>query len=592
MSHEIALEEEFAQAALDRVTWGRLVRYFKPHWKRLALGLTLEASWVVSMLLDPWLIGTAVDGPLAAGDVWGVAALCAWMAANMAARSWLTAWELGITTSIGVQVLDRVRRDVFEHVQRLSMRYFDRTKQGRIIARADRDVDTLEHLVMWGPILMTMTILSLSLGTVYLVTVNATLALWLVAAFPVVLVTTRLFHRIGFPAYRQVRETHSAISAHVAEHITGVRVVQAFGAEGRGLDELEKRQNLYRAAVMRGTRIAAAYIPSLSVTFYGLLIVILSVGGQRVLDGGMSVGELLEFVLLLGFVLAPVEALGGLYNECLVAGAAAERIFLLMDTKPEVADHPGSRDPGRLEGAIAFDDVSFSYDPAGAHGRQLSNVTFEIAPGETVALVGHTGAGKTSIINLLSRFYEAQEGAVRLDGQDIRTIPLEALHRQTGIVLQENFLFAGTVLENLRFVHPGLTEEAAQAGFDELGCGGVLAQFSDGLTTDVGERGANLSEGERQIVCFVRALLADPTLLILDEATSAVDTRTEALLLEALRKLSAHQTTVVIAHRLSTIRDADRILVMEHGRLVEQGTHTELMDRGGVYTRLYSEYAG
>ena len=236
--------------------------------------------------------------------------------------------------------------------------------------------------------------------------------------------------------------------------------------------------------------------------------------------------------------------------------------------------------------------MSFSYDPEGRFGRQLENVSFTIAPGETVALVGHTGAGKTSVINLLSRFYESQQGRVLLDGHEIRTIPLEALHRQTGIVLQENFLFAGSVLENLRFVAPGLDEDAARRGFEELGCHEVLDQFPSGLATDVGERGANLSEGERQIVCFVRALLARPSLLILDEATSAVDTRTEATLLKALRNLSSRQTTVVIAHRLSTIRDADRILVMERGRLVEQGTHLDLLDRGGVYTHLYSEYAG
>jgi ATP-binding cassette subfamily B protein len=304
------------------------------------------------------------------------------------------------------------------------------------------------------------------------------------------------------------------------------------------------------------------------------------------------VGDLVQFVLLLGFVLGPVEGLGGLYNECLVAGAAAERIFLLLDTDPEVRDRPDAVDPGRLRGAIEFRDVSFAYDPAGKDGNQLEDVSFRVAPGETVALVGHTGAGKTSVINLLARFYEAQEGEVRLDGIDVRRLKLDALHRQTGIVLQSNFLFAGSVLENLRFVHPGLTDAEAEKGFEDLGCGEVLAQLTNGIHTEVGERGANLSEGERQIVCFVRALLAEPSILILDEATSAVDTRTEALILRALRRLAAHQTTVVIAHRLSTIRDADRILVMESGRLVEEGTHADLLARDGVYTRLYSEYEG
>lgn len=592
MTHdEVALEEEFARASLKRATLRRLLAYLKPHRGKVLLTILLEASWVTSMLVDPRLIRTAIDGPLAAGDVDGTVVICLWMGLNILFRAVLTTLELRMSTRIGVQVIDALRRDVFDHIQRLHMRYFDRTKQGRIIARADRDVDTLEQLVFWGPIFFTSLILSMGMGLTWLIASNASMALWLVVAMPLVWITTRVFHRFGFPAYRSIRETHSAISAQVAEAITGVRVVQAFGQEKRELDDLESRQGLYRAAVIRGARIAAAYIPSLSLAFHGVLLVILALGGYAVLDGTLTVGGLLEFVLLVGFVLGPVEGLGGLYNESLVAGAAAERIFLLLDTEPEVQDLPEATDPGRLAGAIEFDDVSFAYDPEARHGWQLEHVSFTVEPGQTVALVGHTGAGKTSVINLLARFYEAQQGTVRLDGMDIRELKLDALHRQTGIVLQSNFLFAGSVLENLRFVHPGLTDEEARRGFSELGCVDVLDRFQNGLATDVGERGANLSEGERQIVCFVRALLAEPSIVILDEATSAVDTRTEALILEALRRLSSHQTTVVIAHRLSTIRDADRILVMEDGRVVEQGTHEQLLEAEGTYAALYRDYA-
>ncbi len=590
MNHEISIEEEFAKTTLKRATWGRLFGYFGPYRRKLACALTLEALWVVSMLIDPHLIKLALNGPLAVGDLSGTGLLAGWICVNVATRALLTRWELRMSTWVGVQVQDAVRRDVFDHVQRLSMRYFDRTKQGRIIARADRDVDTLEHLIFWGPILCTMMALSLSLGTVWLFTVNAHLALWIIAGFPCVWLTTRIFHKIGFPAYRRIREANAAISAHVAESITGVRVVQAFNAERRAVGELDDRQVTYRGAILRGAKIASAYIPTMTVSFHGVLILLLLFGGHAVLDGEMRLGDLVQFVLLLGFVLGPVEGLGGLYNECLVAGAAAERIFLLLDTDPEVHDRPEAIDPGRLRGEIVFDDVSFSYDPAGKGGRQLEHVSLRVAPGETVALVGHTGAGKTSVINLLARFYEAQEGEVRLDGIDVRKIRLDVLHAQTGIVLQSNFLFAGSVLENLRFVHPGLTAEDAVAGFETLGCRAVLDQLPEGIETPVGERGANLSEGERQIVCFVRALLSEPSILILDEATSAVDTRTEALILRALERLAARQTTIVIAHRLSTIQHADRIVVMERARIVEEGTHADLLARKGTYAALYQEY--
>lgn len=592
MNDEMALEEELARVPLRRSTWRRVFAYVRPFRWPITIALVIEGVWVASMLFDARLLRLGVDGPVAHGDLESGLFVAGVLLANFAFRAAITVYELRISNRVGVEVIHTLRKDVFDHIQRLSMRYFDRTKQGRIIARADRDVDTLEHIVLWGPIVVVSLGLSMVLGLVQLFLVSPALALWCLASLPLLWALTRVFERFGFPAYRRVRETHSAISSHVAETITGVRVVKAFAGEGREHAKLLGLQHRYRAAVLSSWRLAGAYIPALTLVFHALLVVTLIVGGAAVARGELLAGGLLEMVFLLGFVLGPVEGLGGLYNELLVSGAAAERIFLLLDTSPEVADRPGATDPGRLAGRVEFERVSFSYEPDGRHGRQLDDVSFVVEPGRTVALVGHTGAGKTSVANLVARFYEAQQGVVRIDGRDVRDIPSHALHRQLGIVLQESFLFAGTVLDNLRFVRPGLTDEEARAGFAELGCAEVLAGLPRGLDTDVGERGANLSEGERQIVCFVRALLARPSILILDEATSAVDTRTEALLLRALRALSSKQTTFVIAHRLSTIRDADRIFVLERGRLVEQGTHDQLVARGGTYAGLYREYGG
>ncbi len=591
MTTEMALEEEFAKAALDRATLGRLLSYLKPHRGRMALALTFEVLWVVSMLADPRLIRLAVDGPLRSGDLAGTAGLAGWLVANLVFRVVITIYELRITTRAGIDALHALRKDVFDHIQRLSMRYFDRTKQGRIIARADRDVDTLEHLIEWGPVSFTSLTFCMALGFVQLWLGYGALVLWLLPAIPVLWAISRVFERFGFPAYRRVRETHAAISSQVAEVITGVRVVKACVAEEREAERLAGLQKDYRGAVLRGATISGGFIPSLSMVFHVILVAILCIGGAAVVRGEIPLGGLLEFVMLIGFVLSPVEGLGGLYNECLIAGAAAERIFLLLDTDPEIRDAAGLADPGRLGGEVVFDHVAFSYDPAGANGRQLDDVCFRASPGETIALVGKTGAGKTSVVNLVARFYEPQVGRVLFDGRDSRTIPIAALHRQMGMVLQENFLFAGSVLENLRFVRADLTEEGAREGFAALGCAEVLDGLVDGLATDVGERGANLSEGERQIVCFVRALLAHPSILILDEATSAVDTRTEAVILRALKALASRQTTFIVAHRLSTIREADRILVLDGGRIVESGTHDDLMLRGGAYTALYREYA-
>jgi ATP-binding cassette, subfamily B, bacterial len=587
---EIALEEELARTPLRRKTLARVLRYLAPHRGPLLFALGIESFWCVLMIVDPWLVQQAIDGPLARGDVPGVLGYVGALVGLLVFRAWITVVELRITSRVGVDALHAIRKDVFDHLQRLSMRYFDRTKQGRILARADRDVEQMEHLLSWGTVSFANLVSFLVFAFARLAWAQPTLVPYVAVALPLLWLVSRGFEKIGFPAYRRVRETHSAISSHVAERITGVRVVKAFAAEEREGATLARLQGAYRGAVMRAARLSGGFTPTLGLAIQSLLVVALWTGAGGVAAGTMTVGMLVEAVWLIQLALSPIDGLGGLYVECLVAGAAAERVFLLLDTTPDVVDAPGASDPGRLAGEVELRRVGFGYDPSGA-ARQVTDVSFHVRAGERVALVGHTGAGKTTVANLLARFYLPQEGSILYDGRDGSTITAAALHAQTGIVLQESYLFAGTVLDNLRLVRPDLDEDAARRGFEALGCAEVLAGLAKGVSTDVGERGANLSEGERQIVCFVRAWLADPSILILDEATSAVDTRTEATILRALRALAARRTTFVIAHRLSTIRDADRILVFDHGRLVEQGRHADLLAAGGVYARLYAEYA-
>ena len=311
---ELELEEEFARAPLKRRTFGRLVRYLRPFWRLVALGASIEATWVVCMLIEPRLVRLAMDGPLTRGDVGGVGWYAGLFLGNLAFRVAITVWELRMTTAVGIQVLHAIRKDLFDHIQRLSMRYFDRTKQGRILARLDRDVDTLEHLVLWGPILVTSFLFALGLGFAQLVWTHAALAWWLLPAVRVLFGLTRLFERFAVPAYRRVRERHSAISSHVAETVTGVRVVQAFSAEGRTLDALRGLQGAYREAVLRAARIGAGYRPSLMAIFHVLQLATLAVGGAAVARGDLTVGALVEFVWLLGFVFGPVEGLGRLYQ--------------------------------------------------------------------------------------------------------------------------------------------------------------------------------------------------------------------------------------------------------------------------------------
>jgi ABC-type multidrug transport system fused ATPase/permease subunit len=582
------LEEELAQARPNAAALGRLARFLAPYKRRIVLGLVMEIVWCLSYLAGPWLVQQGIDKGLMKSDFFVLALAGAAYAVNTLARSVLVGQELKLLTRAGLSVLADLRRAVFDHVQGLCMNFFDRTQQGRVIARVDRDVDALERAVIWGPVTLLSSVLVLTLAIGAMLRYDARLTLAVVACVPTLLFSTEGFRRLGLRAYRRARADLSRLTAHYAEAINGMRVIQASGREADSVSAGRGLIAKYRDSGVRAVNVWSAYQPVVNL-HYGISgALVLWLGGRLVLAGSLSVGELVAFLMLLEYVFQPLEELGDLYNDLLGAQAAAERVFQLMDARPSVAEAPDARRLESPRGRVEFDAVRFRYGPDAPWA--LDGVSFAVEPGQTAALVGHTGAGKSTVVSLLCRFYDVTEGAVRLDGEDVKGLTLDTLRRHIGVIPQDGFLFSGTVMDNLRFGRPDAGDAEIVAAAERLGAHALLSALPDGYDTEVGERGSRLSHGQRQAVCYVRALLAEPRVLILDEATSSLDAATEHTLQEALRRLAEGRTTIVVAHRLSTIRHAERILVFESGKVVESGDHASLLARGGAYARLYADY--
>lgn len=592
MSTDLEIEEELAQRKLTRKTLGRVAHYVRPYRARLLFTFLLEAIWVSVVLAEPHLVKIAIDEKIAQADLRGLLGVAALLVLACVVRSILDTVELGLTWWVGHRILTDLRQDVFRHIHTLSMRFFDRTKQGRIIARVDRDVDSLERPLVWGPLTLVSCSLRWTLAIALMLWYDAGLCLVVASTLLPLFVATEIFRRKGMHAYRRVREALARVTAHLAESVSGVRVIQAFGQERSNLERFGRHVHDHQAEVQRAAYVWSAYHPVIGLTHGVATVLVLGFGGWWCLQGRMGIGELSAFVLLLTSFFGPMEWLGDLYNSALFASAAAERVFLLLDTPPEIADRPGAAPLPRLAGGIRFDQVSFRYARGAADpdAWTVRDIDFEVRPGQTVALVGPTGAGKSTLVNLLCRFYEPTVGRVLLDGHDLAASTLQSLYRQIAVVPQDAFLFGGTVLENLRYGNPGAGEAEVRACLERIGAGWLLEKLPGGLAARVEERGVGVSAGERQLLCIARALVADPAILMLDEATSALDTRSEAAVQHALGVATKSRTTVVIAHRLSTIRRADQILVVVGGKIVERGTHRELLAARGAYAEMVKAY--
>ncbi len=597
MAHadDILLEEKFAQKRMSQETFRRLTSYVRPYRRIFFLNVLFTVLATVSQLLGPKFIQIGIDryltdftAPRAA--MLGILAVSGIYLGNLLVGWFLTIAQVKNAIRVGQSAMNDLRLAVFEHIQGLSLNYFDRTHQGRIINRADTDVDSLDRVMTWGMTQMLGSLLTLVGVIVLLLQYDWRLCLAVSVVLPPLMIATRLFHHFGMRAYRKLRAQTSLLTASMAENIAGVRVVQAFSREGENLarfEQLHERHNLYALAA---SRVFHTYMPFLSLMSGIGTAIILGYGGSLVMRHEITVGQLAAFILYLGMFFGPIQTMGDLYNAVLSTAASAERIFQLLDIEPQVRDVPEASPLPRIDGRVSFNHVFFRYDTTPPPGWVLEDITFTAQPGATIALVGATGSGKTSIISLLARFYEPQQGSIQIDGHDLRATTIESLHQQIGIVTQENFLFTGTVLDNLRFGRPSATEEEVMEAARTLGTHQLIHGFADGYQTKVSERGGNFSAGERQLLSFTRALVAQPRVLILDEATSAVDPQTEGIIQHALEKLFEQRTCFVIAHRLSTVRHARQILVLQHGRIVERGTHAELLDNNGLYARLHEEF--
>ncbi len=581
---EIYHEEEILGKAYDSRLMKRLLAYLKPYRGLVILSITILLLSSLAQLAGPYLTKIAIDKYIIRGDSEGLMRIILLFLGSIAAGFSLQYIQLYLMAYVGQNAMYDLRMQIFSHVQHLDLKFFDRNPVGRILTRITSDVETLNEMFTSGVVTVFGDIFTLMGIVIVMLFIDWKLALVVFSIMPLLIIATSVFRKKVRQSYRDVRTSTAKINAFAQEHITGISVVQSFTAENKTFAAYDEINRGLRNAHLRSVFYYAVFFPVIEFIGAISLALIIGYGGSQIIAGSLTLGALVAFIQYADRFYRPIRDLSEKYNILQAAMASSERIFKLIDTKSDISNPESPAAMSPVKGEIEFNDLHFEYEK---NNPVLGGIDLKIRPGEKIAIVGATGSGKTTLISLLCRFYEYEKGDILVDGVSLKRIDEKELRQNIALVLQDVFLFSGDISRNIRLGSEKIPLEAVKRAAIEIGADRFISQLNGDYEYQLKERGANLSVGERQLIAFARALAFDPAILILDEATSSVDSETELLIQRALKKLLANRTSIVIAHRLSTIKGVDRIVVMHKGRIREIGTHDELLQKKGIYHRLY-----
>lgn len=588
MAFEGLREDEKMEESLKWPVIKRLLGRFAGYRKDVVQVLLLMGLVIAANAVNPILIKIAIDDYIAAGDVSGLLPLAGVaLAVNLASRM-ATKWRILKISRVANDILLHIRQELYEHLQTLSFNFFDNRPVGKILARVVGDVNSLKDMLINSVTTLIPDLVQVAVTLAIMFALNARLAIAAVVFLPLLVATMYFVQVKAHLRWQQFRKKNATMNAFVHEDFSGIKVVQSYSAEGRTSSEFNKILGEHASAFIRAARLNAFFWPMTELSWGIGNMAVFFLGVRLNMAGELEIGTLLAFTSYIGMFWHPIMNLSNFYNQLITNLAAAERIFEVLDTPADIRDGDQSVELEDIRGHVAFEHVTFSYDETAV---VLKDLSFTVEQGETVALVGPTGAGKTTIVNLLARFYDIQEGKIMLDGRDIRHATIESLRKRMGYMTQDTFLFTGTIRDNIRYGRLDATDEEVEAAAKAVSAHGFIMDLPDGYDTSLNERGTRLSAGQRQLIAFARTILSDPRILVLDEATSSIDTRTERAVQHGIEALLSGRTSFVIAHRLSTIKRADRIFVVDGQGIVESGSHDELLKKEGLYHQLYMRAA-